>query len=133
MSWGTIRELEKDGLAEFAPHSVTHRIFSTLSEEECRTEILQSWTRLRQELTNPLPIFAWPTGRLKDFAARDEGNAHAIGLHASVTTDPGYAHRPSKVRMNQMYRLKRFAMPHDLTTVLRYGSWLERGRELLPI
>jgi hypothetical protein len=133
MTWDTVRELEREGIAEFGPHSVSHRIFSTLSAEESRHELQQSWTRLQEELANPLPILAWPTGRSRDFADKDVANAKAIGLHASVATDPGYAYRQPDGDSDQIYRLRRFAMPNDLTTVLRYGSWLERGRELLPV
>jgi peptidoglycan/xylan/chitin deacetylase (PgdA/CDA1 family) len=133
MTWDTVRELEREGVAQFGPHSVSHRIFSTLSAEESRQELQQSWARLQEELANPLPILAWPTGRSRDFAAKDVANAKAIGLHASVATDPGYAYRQPGGDSDQIYRLRRFAMPNDLTTVLRYGSWLERGRELLPV
>ena len=133
MTWDTVRALEREGVAEFGPHSVTHRVFSTLSDDDSRNELHHSWTRLKQELTHPLPIFAWPTGRRQDFAAKDVANARSIGLQASVATDPGYAHRQSNAGTDQLFRLRRFAMPDTLTTVLRYGSWLERGRELLPI
>lgn len=132
MSWDTARDLERHG-AHFGPHSVTHRIFSNLSEHDARAEIATSWARLQQELRDPLSVFAWPTGRSQDFSAANIQMARDIGLHASVATDPGYACRAPNGAAANLYRIRRFAMPNDLTTVLRYGSWLERGRELLPI
>lgn len=133
MTWDAVRELEREGIAEFGPHSVSHRIFSTLSADESQQELERSWIRLQEELVNPLPVLAWPTGRSRDFAAKDVANAKAVELQASVSTDPGYAYRQPGGDSDQIYRLRRFAMPNDLTTVLRYGSWLERGRELLPV
>lgn len=132
MSWNTVRELEKLG-AEFGPHSITHRIFSKLTNGDSVSELQGSWSRLRQELRNPLPIFAWPTGRAQDFTARDVANAKAAGLWASVSTRPGYAHREPDSCAAEIFMLRRFGMPNRVSMVLRYGSWLERGRELLPI
>lgn len=133
MTWDTARNLEREGLADFGPHSVSHRVLSTISAEESREELLQSWLRLKEELVNPAPILAWPTGRLSDFGAKDVANAKAVGLLASVATDPGYAYRRADDDADQIFRLRRFAMPDNVTTVLRYGSWLERARELIPL
>jgi peptidoglycan/xylan/chitin deacetylase (PgdA/CDA1 family) len=133
MTWDKARALESAGLAEFGPHSVTHRIFSRLSPEQSRLELQTSWSRLKEELRNPLSIFAWPTGRPEDFTARDEMLARNIGLHASVGTRPDYAYRGRSRPPKTLFGMNRFYLPNDLTTVLRYGSWLERGRQLLPI
>jgi hypothetical protein len=133
MSWDKARELESSGLVEFGPHSVNHRIFSTLTEEEAHNEITTSWNRLQSELRKPLPVLAWPTGRPGDFEAKDIQIARKVGLHASVATKPGYAHKRGGKSADALFQLPRFSLPNNLSTVLRYGSWLERGRELLPV
>lgn len=130
LTWDAARALERHGV-DFGPHSVTHRIFSQLAPDEARKEIVTSWSRLQQELRNPLSVFAWPTGRGVDFSARDMRLAGELGLDAAVSTNAGYALRPP-ANSPERYGLCRFAFPNDVPTVLRYGSWLERGRQLLP-
>jgi peptidoglycan/xylan/chitin deacetylase (PgdA/CDA1 family) len=133
MNWSRARELEATGLIDFGPHSVSHRIFSTLSATEARDEMETSWRRLQAELSNPPPIFAWPTGRPGDFEQRDIEIARNVGLRASVATKAGYAYRNSANNIDSAFQLSRFSLPDNLSRVLRYGSWLERGRELLPV
>jgi peptidoglycan/xylan/chitin deacetylase (PgdA/CDA1 family) len=131
MAWQEARALEATG-ADFAPHSVSHRIFSHLSPQDARHEITESWLRLRQELRNPPAIFAWPTGRLADFSLRDMLFARELGLQAAVATNDDYAHIIPKDPLT-MYQIRRFPLPNEIRAVLRYGSWLERGRQLLPV
>lgn len=132
MTWQTARELEQLGV-EFGPHSVTHRIFSRLPEEESRLELRNSWERLKHELKDPAPIFAWPTGRSCDFAPKDVAIARELGLQACVATESNYAKMGGGASSEALYRIPRFGLPFDVATVLRYGSWLERGRQLLPV
>lgn len=131
LSWSTARELEAAGV-DFGPHSVTHRIFSQLDAAEIRHEIARSWQRLQEELRNPLPVFAWPTGRPQDFTPECIAIARELGIQAAVSTEPGYAHMTESTPADRMFHIQRFGLPEDLITTLRYGSWLERGRELLP-
>lgn len=131
MSWERARKLEQAGV-DFAPHSVTHRIFSRLSHDDARTELTTSWARLRSELRNPAPIFAWPTGRHTDFTERDIGIAREAGLLGSVATDDNYAHIGPHDALG-LYRIKRFSLPTDIGTTLRYGSWVERARQFVPL
>jgi peptidoglycan/xylan/chitin deacetylase (PgdA/CDA1 family) len=132
MTWDEAREIESLG-ADVAPHSVTHRIFSRLSAEEARAELTQSWERLRQELRNPPAILAWPTGRRSDFAEKDIQIARELGLRACIATDDDYAHVPNVRDENAFYRINRFSLPTNVQATLRYGSWMERGRQFLPI
>jgi peptidoglycan/xylan/chitin deacetylase (PgdA/CDA1 family) len=130
MSWDDARELESHGV-DFGPHSVTHRIFAGLTKEEAYEEITNSLARLTQELARPVAVFAWPTGRRADYSARDISIARAAGLDASVATDPGYAYVLTE-DADSPYSIRRFGLPFDIPTVLRYGSWLERARQFLP-
>ena len=132
MSWETARSLERDGV-DFGPHSISHRIFSRLSDADARTELATSWQRLQAELKNPLPVFCWPTGRRADFGARDMALARELGLQAAVSTIPDFAHVRPESRTDDLFALNRFALPEAVDSVLRYGSWLERGRQLLPV
>jgi peptidoglycan/xylan/chitin deacetylase (PgdA/CDA1 family) len=131
MSWDDARELERHGV-DFGPHSVTHRIFAGLTDHEAHQELANSLARLVQELTRPVSIFAWPTGRCADYSARDIALARDVGLTACVATDSDYAFASDR-DADSLYSIRRFALPYDISTVLRYGSWIERARQLVPI
>ncbi len=124
MSWDTARELERRGV-EFGPHGVTHALFSQMDDEQSRFEIRRSWQRLTEELASPVPILAWPTGRLGDFGPRDVHNAIDCGMVAALSAEPGYVDLDARDR----YALRRFGLPHRTEDVLRYGTWIERGRQ----
>lgn len=130
LAWSEARELERLGV-EFGPHSISHRIFSHLPDDIARAEIEGSWQRLREELRNPVPVMAWPTGRSKDFSPRDMRLATDAGLLGCVATNSDYAHFPRDAGTG-MFSICRFPLPDDVGTALRYGSWLERARQFLP-
>lgn len=131
MTWEQARALEPLGV-DFAPHSVTHRIFSRLSDTEARAEITESWRRLQQELRNPLPLFAWPTGRASDYTERDLGLLREAGLSVCASATAGYAGISHELPPVQGVRdLARFPFPDRIRDVLQYGSWIERGKEIV--
>jgi peptidoglycan/xylan/chitin deacetylase (PgdA/CDA1 family) len=115
---------------DFAPHSVTHRIFSRLATEEAETEIALSWRRLQEELCKPLPVFAWPTGRAADYSARDVALAGRMGLAAYVTAEDDYAELAGSGQRQAPLALKRFAFPGQVIDVLQYGSAIERLKQV---
>jgi peptidoglycan/xylan/chitin deacetylase (PgdA/CDA1 family) len=131
MSWDEARALEPLGV-EFAPHSVTHRIFSRLTADEARTEIKESWSRLQHELANPVPLFAWPTGRASDYTERDLSLLPEAGINACASAVGGYAHIGRRLPLTHGVRdLGRFAFPARIRDVLQYGSWIERGKQIV--
>jgi len=85
MSWDKIRALESDG-ARFAPHTVTHPILSRADDQQAEREISESWRRVRDELRDPVPIFAYPNGEPGDFGEREFRILEAAGLEGAVTT-----------------------------------------------
>ncbi len=131
MTWAQARELESMGV-EFGPHSITHRIFSRISDGEACREIEGSWARLQQELHSPLPVFAWPTGHHRDYTVRDMKLAKAAGLHAAVATGADYSYLNPKADLDGgLWALRRFSLPLRVRDVLQYGSWIERGKQLV--
>jgi peptidoglycan/xylan/chitin deacetylase (PgdA/CDA1 family) len=130
LAWDEARLLERQGV-EFAPHSVTHRIFSRLTLDEARAEIGTSWRRLQEELRRPLPVFAWPTGRAADYTQRDVAILREFGLNAYATTDADYTYLGRRASdMSAPYALRRFSLPTRIRDVLQYGSWIERGKQI---
>jgi peptidoglycan/xylan/chitin deacetylase (PgdA/CDA1 family) len=130
LTWEEARVLESQGV-DFAPHSVTHRIFSRLSREDAIAEITGSWHRLQQELRRPLPVFAWPTGRTADYTERDILLLRELGLSAYATTEADYSFVGRRAMdVARPYSLRRFALPTRIRDVLQYGSWIERGKQI---
>jgi peptidoglycan/xylan/chitin deacetylase (PgdA/CDA1 family) len=131
LTWEEARALELLGGVDFAPHSVSHRIFSQLNNEDAAAEIADSWRRLREELRRPLPVFAWPTGRPGDYTTRDIALLQTSGLSAYATTEPDYSFVGKRATdAVPPYSLRRFSLPTRIRDVLQYGSWIERGKQI---
>lgn len=126
LNWEEIRNLESAGV-DFGPHSVTHRVASQLSDIEARYEITESWMRLKTELQNPIPIYAWPTGRTADFLARDMQMAQELGLMGAVSTNDGYGNfsYPQK-SPSQLFCISRFAFAQEVDINVQYGTAIEQ-------
>jgi peptidoglycan/xylan/chitin deacetylase (PgdA/CDA1 family) len=130
LTWDEARALELRGV-DFGPHSVTHRIFSRLTDEDACAEISVSWRRLQEELRRPLPVFCWPTGRAADYTERDVSLLRQSGLNAYATTDADYTFVGRRAAdASGPYALRRFSLPVRIRDVLQYGSWIERGKQL---
>jgi peptidoglycan/xylan/chitin deacetylase (PgdA/CDA1 family) len=131
MSWEEARRLEAQGVA-FGPHSVTHSILSRTDDETLEREINDSWTRVRQELRNPLPVFCYPTGRAPDYGQREIDAIKRAGLAAAVDTIPDYFDRRNRRGVgDHAYRINRFSFPDAPADLVQYSSWIERGKSLL--
>lgn len=83
MTWDQARDLERRGV-RFGSHSVSHRLFSRLSDAAAEVELMESRRRVQQEFEHPLPILAWPIGRRADFGGRDLDLAARTGYAAAV-------------------------------------------------
>jgi peptidoglycan/xylan/chitin deacetylase (PgdA/CDA1 family) len=131
LTWETVRALEAEGV-DFGAHSRTHRIFSQLDDAGAAAEIRHSLARVRAETRKGLPIFAWPTGRARDFGARDIALLRAEGVRGCVATDDDYAHvGAARNDIDELYRLKRFSLPRTPRDTLQYGTWIERAKQLV--
>lgn len=124
LTWEQARSLEKQGV-RFGPHSVSHRIFSRMTEDEARHEIVECMERLRQELQCPLPVFAWPTGRQQDFNELNCRLLRENGIRAAFSTEPGCVSREEFLDPEARYTLKRMSLRADITDVVQYVSWIE--------
>lgn len=130
MTWEQARSLETLGV-DFAPHTVAHYAISGLTESEAKYEIEQSWNRLQSELTNPVPVLGWPTGRAIDFSGRDINIAQSVGLKAALSTYTTYATLNGSI--SSRYQLGRFSMPENDLDVIQYATWIERAKEVLRL
>lgn len=126
LSWDMARELEGQGV-RFAPHSMSHRILSKLRKESSEEEITGSWEALNRELSNPLKVFCYPTGRVLDFGPREIDILKRNGFLGATSTVPGYVEL-DKNPVEQIYRLPRFELPDNMTDFVQYCSWIERAK-----
>jgi len=129
LSWAELRAHEAKGFT-VGPHTVTHPILPKTSDDDAQWEIAESWQRLRQEITRPVPVFAYPNGA---YGTREMGILSALGLRAAVTTRGAYASRDLR---NSPFEIPRFGYPElpemllMITSGLRGVSLALRGKTL---
>jgi len=124
VSWDEARQLEKRGIS-FAPHTVTHPVLSSTTEEHARREISESWKRISAELASPVPIFCYPHGRQRDFGEREMAEVCRVGLWGGVRGYPG-RFRPEEFRSAPaICAVPRFPFSDNLIDVLQCLSGVE--------
>ena len=130
MSWSQIRKLADEGV-DFGPHTLSHSILARLPESKIAEEIELSRRRLQDELTDPLNVFCYPSGREGlDFGDREKQVVKSLGFDAAVSADPGYV-LTGRDR-NDMLALPRFSLPdNNLSEFIQYCSWIERFKEIV--
>ena len=127
ITWEQARSLESRHI-EFGPHSQSHPILAQVSDEQAKKEIIGSWTALQAHITNPVPIFCYPSGRGgMDFGAREQEIVKQAGLIGAFSADPGYVHLARA--NNNLFALNRFSFPNDIAHFKQYCSWLEYAKE----
>ena len=129
MTWDQARALESDYI-RFGPHSRKHVVLTQVDDTEARAEISQSWQRLQDELSHPVPVFCYPTGRPQlDFGSREQGMVQAAGMIAALSSEPGYVDS-GRHRDNDLFALRRFSFTDNINHFIQYCSWIERAKEL---
>ena len=108
LSWEQIRELSLDPLVTIGSHSVNHYILKSLSEDEARSEILESTRKIEAAIQKPVKHFAYPYGDKNEAGWREFEIVKELGFNTAVTTrfaNIFYAHARHKEC------LPRFDMP----------------------
>lgn len=124
LSWDEARQLEKRGVT-FGPHTLTHPVLSSTSDEHAKFEIAASWERLCDELASPVPIFCYPHGRQRDFGTREMTEVHRLGLWGAVSGCPGRL-RPDEFRKAPaICAVPRFPFSDNSIDILQCVSGLE--------
>lgn len=124
LSWDEARQLEKRGIT-FGPHTVTHPVLSSTSDEHAQGEISASWDRLREELAFPVPVFCYPHGRQRDFGKREMEYLQTLGLWGAVRGYPGKFRAEELRKPPAIYCVPRFPFSANLTDILQCVSGLE--------
>lgn len=129
MTWDELRTAERLGM-RFGPHSVSHPILSRVSAERSRWEIVESWNRLRQEAKHPVPIFAYPNGRLRDFGSREVEILREAGFVGAVRGLSGWADGDSFRETDGPYQVPRLGYPDSIGGVMRAVRGVARGQSM---
>ena len=135
MTWDQIREMSQNGIS-IGAHSISHRSLPTLTLEEVHYELVESKTRLEQQLGQPVRFFAYPFGAFRDLNRDIADLVAESGYTCAVTslsgtsganTDP-YALRRTEVEtVDGMYVFAR-AMSGALDSwiVLQRLRWVSQ-------
>jgi peptidoglycan/xylan/chitin deacetylase (PgdA/CDA1 family) len=131
MSWDQLRECEGMGM-QFGPHTVTHPVLSRATSEAVDHEITESWSRLREEAQDPVPIFCYPNGQWKDFGDREIVTLRRLGFRGAVVAEPGYADSLTfRECEDALFKVQRFGFPDQLQHVIQYVSGVERIKQMI--
>ncbi len=110
LSWDQIRHLNQDDLVTIGAHSVTHRDFKSLSDQELSLELKQSRLKIEQELQQPCRHLAYPFGDIKSVGKRELQAAKDAGYLTAVTTRKGVV---QSEHQNQLMALPRIHLHHN--------------------
>jgi len=90
MTWDDARRLRAAGMT-VGGHTVSHPILARLSPERQREEIAGCATRLREELGEEMPWFAYPVGAPDSFTAVTAGLLREAGVELAFSYYGGFA------------------------------------------
>jgi peptidoglycan/xylan/chitin deacetylase (PgdA/CDA1 family) len=112
LTWEEVGEMFQSGIVRFGSHTESHRILTTLSDDEVALELRRSKERLvAAGVVNPAFIpFAYPNGNHTD---RIAAMVRSAGYRLAVTTEKGW-NRAKPVP--DAYRLKRIGVHQDIAS-----------------
>lgn len=123
MTWDAVRTLQSD-LVSFGPHTVTHPILPRTTPAIAEQEIRGSWGRLREMVTDPLPVFSYPNG---DYGTRELELVRGVGLRGAVSTVPAYLTPGEGLTDTGLaYQMPRFPYPDQTEALLLTASGFRR-------
>ncbi len=112
LGWDEMRSIEREGLVRFEPHSLTHKILPTLSEQEAWHEISGSKAAVEAALDRATSLFCYPGGY---YSEREMELVARAGFAAGIGTEHGRNTAPL-----DWYGLRRIpADRYDVAAVFR--------------
>ncbi len=128
----TLEEIQSGQFARRfqAEREAGYPILSQAQHEKARTEIEESWRRVREEARNPVPIFCYPSGRVDDFGAREIETLERLGFLGALSAEAGFADPLSFQRGPQRrFEISRMPFPEDLSVIAQYAGGIERFKQ----
>jgi peptidoglycan/xylan/chitin deacetylase (PgdA/CDA1 family) len=127
LSWDEILEMHKHGI-DFHPHTKTHPIIASVPREEKKIEIEIPKKVLEERLKAKADIFCYPNGQWEDFDEETIELLKAAGYRAAVTGMEGFDFVDANP---DLFRLRRYPIPHNTSMFKQYVSGLERMKRKL--
>lgn len=100
LSWGDIKQLGQDKLADIGSHSLFHLPLTLLSASQIQKELLVSKSILEEKIKKEVVLFAYPYGAVDDSI---EKIVKESGYKATV----GTAYKKGTIKDDDIYCLKR--------------------------
>ena len=135
-SWRELREMVDSGLVEIGSHTVTHPIFSSLTDEESWHELTASRAQIEEGIGTRVVSFCFPNGKPGDYRQNQVRQVKEAGYLTSLVSRPGMVH-PG----DDLYQLARLgvggrsdflAFSKELDGVEHYQEKLETSLHLRP-
>ena len=112
LTWEEVREMYRSGLVSFGSHTETHRILTTLRDDEIVRELRRSKERLAEEgvAGSSFPPFAYPNGNHTDKIMRF---VKEHGYSLAVTTRKGWVRSADR---DNSFALNRIGIHQDIAS-----------------
>ncbi len=105
MSWDEIHDLARDPLVTIGAHTVNHYALARLTEDEARSEMINS-AEIISSYTGEMPRhFSFPYGDPGSAGPRDFKIARAAGFATAVTTRKGVIHKDHADHLTALPRI----------------------------
>lgn len=112
MSWDEIGEIGNDKLLSIGSHTVSHRVLSTVSDEEEFQELQDSRAFLQKKLDCKIKSIAYPVGGYTAFSDRTKVNARRAGYSIGYSFNTGVNYGS----LSDPYNVKRIDPAGDFST-----------------
>lgn len=96
LNWDQIAELSKTGIVTLGAHTVNHLALNRLSDENIKSEVIDSKLRLESKLQNSVDHFSYPFGSSEEVNEREFAIVKECGFKTSTTTRWGNIFRDHK-------------------------------------
>ncbi len=106
LSWKEVDEMSNNGI-EFGSHGVTHRILTSLSNEEVTTEVVESQRCLLSHKINYTPVFCYPNGNFNPSITK-------IVCQNSYKAEATVTKGVNTLDVKEFNCLKRISIPNDI-------------------
>ena len=122
LTWDMVREMEAGGIT-FGAHSMTHPVFSGLSEDDARAELAESKRIIEERLGHSVAAFAYPYGKDGYFSDDTVAAVRQAGFRWAYTTENGSSppgSDPYTLRRNGMRDVPTYMLAARLSGVFEH-------------
>ena len=113
LSWNDVTTMDDEKLIEFGCHTATHKILTSISDENLENELLGAKQRMENKLGHKLNTFCYPNGGFGvDYSAEHRELLHSAGYVCAFSTNSGMFN----VGSDHPFSIPRIAAGNDLTS-----------------